>query len=402
MLNGATRAFIARHREADIRRLALQGADGDVDLVTALEQIAGWQTAQHKLPTWAMNDDIIYPPRLSMEQCSSEVTARYKLTIARRLIGDGQRDTMVDLTGGTGADFSFMARLFARALYVEHQPRLCDLARHNMAALGLDNTEVVCAEAETYLQDMDGVSMIYIDPARRNNSGRRVYAISDCSPDVGALHDKLLAKANLVMVKLSPMLDIAKTISDLPATTEVHVVATGNECKELLVVMDSDRPQAAGPMVYCVCDGLTFVYSLNEAHEAMVSVGPISEGMYLYEPCAPVMKAGCYGLLCRRYGVKAVDVNSHLFVAADDVTDFPGRRFCIEKVTRMDKQGLRTALRGIDRANITTRNFPMSADELRRRLRLKDGGDTCLFATTAAGVHLIIIARARGKYRDRV
>ena len=201
--------FIREHRHDDVRQLALQAARyPDIDMQQALQQIAGWQTACTKLPEWAATDGIVYPPRLSMEQCSSEATAKYKAKVL-----DPSPSTVIDLTGGFGVDFSYMARGFQKAVYVERQPHLCEAARHNFQLLGLENAEVVCGDGVEYLKNLpppfnaQSRLTIYLDPARRDENGKKTYAISDCTPDVVALKDLLLEKAGRVMIKLSPMLD---------------------------------------------------------------------------------------------------------------------------------------------------------------------------------------------------
>ncbi|MFZ2457269.1 MAG: SAM-dependent methyltransferase, partial [Bifidobacterium adolescentis] len=244
LLNDVTRAFAEAHRNEDVRDLALKTKrTADLDLPAALDQIAGWQIARNKLPQWAACADIVYPAHISMEQCSSQFTAQYKAEIARRLLrslpqsaGQTANDvTMTDLTGGFGVDFSYLARGFGHATYVERQSHLCELAAHNMAALGLTQAQVVCGDGVEYLRAMEPAQLIYIDPARRDEHGARTYAIEDCTPDVLALRDLLLAKARYVMIKLSPMLDWRKAVDDFAGTVaEVHIVSTGNECKELL------------------------------------------------------------------------------------------------------------------------------------------------------------------------
>lgn len=253
LLNDVTRAFAEAHRNEDVRDLALKTKrTADLDLPAALDQIAGWQIARNKLPQWAACADIVYPAHISMEQCSSQFTAQYKAEIARRLLrslpqsaGQTANDaTMTDLTGGFGVDFSYLAREFGHATYVERQSHLCELAAHNMAALGLTQAQVVCGDGVEYLRAMEPAQLIYIDPARRDEHGARTYAIEDCTPDVLALRDLLLAKARYVMIKLSPMLDWRKAVDDFAGTVaEVHIVSTGNECKELLLVLDG---KAAG------------------------------------------------------------------------------------------------------------------------------------------------------------
>ncbi len=374
-------AFIRQNADADVRQLALRGTkDPEVDLPFALDQIAGRQTARHKLPSWAAIDGIVYPPHLSMEQCSSEQTARYKAS----LIGSG--GMMVDLTGGFGVDFSFLARGFQRAVYVERQEYLCAIARENFRLLGLSQAEVVCGDSTDYLQAMSPVDFIYADPARRDNHGARTYGISDCTPDVLALRDLLLSKARQVLLKLSPMLDWRKAVSDLGEqyVREVHIVSVGNECKELLLLMTpTPAPAPREGRLFCVNNDTCFEVPLPLSLQTPLPWGGVGGGL-LYEPNASIMKAGCFTELSQHYGVAPIAHDSHLFVSADHVGGFPGRSFQIDAVTTMNKRDLKETLQGLTQANITVRNFPLSVAELRRRLKLSEGGSTYIFATTLA------------------
>lgn len=384
MKNEATIAFVREHREEDVRSLALQARrSSDVDLPWALDQIQGWQTAQRKLPSWAAIDGIVYPPHLSMEQCSSEVTAIYKCGIVEHLPQEC-RKTLVDLTGGFGVDFAFMARCFDQAIYVERQEHLCETAKHNFALLGLNHVHVIHTEAESILNDLNtepDSTLLYLDPARRDSNSSRTYAIADCTPNVLELKDRLLEVAHHVLIKLSPMLDWHKAVSDLgEQVAEVHIVSTGNECKELLVLMSADHQGEA--VIHCVNDEQSLIYKPTEDNNlALASDNGVA---YLYEPNASIMKAGCFGLLSGRYPVKAIAADSHLFVSSEEVKDFPGRRFTVTAVTTMNKKELARALQGITRANVAVRNFPMTAQQLRQRLRLQDGGDIYIFGTTTA------------------
>lgn len=438
MISPETRAFVKAHRSEDVRELALKTKPMDgLDLPQALDQIAGWQIARKKLPEWAECDGIIYPPHIAMEQCSSQFTARYKAEIADRLLhadadhaGDpaqseagvaktacsmetertgeqGTKEssvrrtgpTMADLTGGFGVDCSYLARGFTHATYVERQSHLCGLAAHNMAVLGLRQVEVVCGDGIEYLRSMQPVSLIYMDPARRDEHGARTYAMQDCTPDVLALRDALLAKARFVMVKLSPMLDWRKAVTDFDgAVTQVHIVSTGNECKELLLVLDGAagtgrlRNGMRAPRVYCVNDDQRIDYD-SAAYTRGLHIGtaPLPEMKYLYEPNASIMKAGCFDLLEERYGVTQIGPSSHLFVADEPVTDFPGRGFAVEAIGSMGKRDVRRLLGGVRQANIAVRNFPLTASQLRNRLKLADGGDTYLFGTTTQeGGHILL------------
>ena len=378
MNSEATIAFIRQNADADVRQLALRGTKApEVDLPFALDQIAGRQTARHKLPSWAAIDGIVYPPHLSMEQCSSEQTALYKCGVMDSL-PVACHETLIDLTGGFGVDFSFLARGFQRAVYVERQEHLCAIARENFRLLGLIQAEVVCGDSTDYLQTMPPVDFIYADPARRDNHGARTYGISDCTPDVLALRDQLLSKARQVLLKLSPMLDWRKAVSDLGEqyVREVHIVSVGNECKELLLLLGS----GSGQRLFCVNDDQVFEPTTQTAQIPQAALSP----RYLYEPNASIMKAGCFTELSQHYGVAPIAHDSHLFVSADYVGGFPGRSFQIDAVTTMNKRDLKETLQGLTQANITVRNFPLSVAELRRRLKLSEGGSTYIFATTLA------------------
>ena len=390
-MNQATIDFIHEHAEADVRQLALQGTKNpEVDLSFALEQIAGRQKAKTKLPSWAAVDGIVYPPHLSMEQCSSEQTARYKALIA------GKGALIVDLTAGFGVDMAFMSQGFQKAIYVERQAPLCAISSENYKLLGLNHIEVICADGIDYLHQLEHADLIFLDPARRDDHGARTYGIADCTPNVLELRDELFEKADRVMLKLSPMLDWRKAVEDLGHVNEVHIVSVDNECKELLLILSKEKKPLK---LLCVNNNQVFEGDqgdwLNERSIAEIRVPvPMSSQAYLFEPNASIMKAGCFTLLEQRFNVSQLDKNSHLFVSNHDISDFPGRRFTIEKTTSMNKRELKTALAGIDKANITVRNFPLSVAELRKRLKLKDGGNLYLFATTLAdGQHQLFLCR---------
>ncbi len=429
-----TAEFIQEYREKDTRQLALQSARfPDVDMPYALDQIKGWQTARRKLPTWAACDGIVYPPHLSMEQCSSEPTAQYKLNLAmewaRRV---DHASSMTDLTGGFGVDFSFTSCAFASATYVERNAQLCHMVEHNLPLLGINNAKVVCADAVGYLSTLDMQTMIFLDPARRDQHGAKTVMLADCTPDVVQLLPQLLKKSRFTMLKLSPMLDWHKAVEDLQGMVrEVHIVSVGGECKELLLVLSEEIESEL--KVFCAdleaggsslssgsssssgssCSSLSsepsfprtpsspsapsnaslFVYTPSASRPAPNSKLKTQNSKFLHEPNASIMKAGCFDELAAAYGVSPVSRNSHLFLSAEPVDGFPGRSFSIERVTTLNKRELRQALAGIEKANIATRNFPLSVAELRKRLKLKDGGDVYIFATTTAeDEHLLLIS----------
>lgn len=399
-----TAEFIREYRERDIRQLALQANRfPDVDMPYALDQIQGWQIARRKLPKWAACDGVIFPPHLSMEQCSSEPTAQYKLNLAMEwaeIVGHASR--MTDLTGGFGVDFSFTSCAFAAATYVERNEQLCHIVEHNLPLLGLNNATVVCADAAEYLSTVEPQTMLFLDPARRDEHGAKTVMLADCTPDVVQLLPKLLEKSRFTMLKLSPMLDWHKAVDDLQgAVREVHIVSVGGECKELLLVLSNVVESEL--KVYCAdlstASGTSslFVYTPGSSAPVVNSKLKTQNSKFVHEPNASIMKAGCFDELAAAYSVSPVSRNSHLFLSDEPVEDFPGRSFVVERVTTMNKGELRKALVGIEKANIATRNFPLTVAELRKRLKIKDGGDVYIFATTTAeGEHLLLISR---KYR---
>jgi len=406
-----TQEFITQNLNADIRELALRHAGRtDIDLPYALDQIAGRRTAQTKLPLWAATDGIIYPPHISMEQCSSEQTAMYKAEVAQRLIAElpvppalpTPQRTLIDLTGGFGVDFSFLAPMFDKAVYIERQSHLCDLSQHNMAALGVTQAETVCGDCAQIIGEISHATLIYADPARRSASGGRTFAISDCTPDVLAMKETLLDKADFTMLKLSPMLDWRKAAADMGSHVgEVHIVSAGNECKELLLIMS--RKFTGLERIYCVNDDQTFSFAPSQtSQQSQTSQLPPTPPAYLYEPNASLMKAGCFALIAQRYACRTVSRDSHLFLSSEPIPSFPGRGFAIRAITTMNKRELKAALGGTGRANVSVRNFPMTADALRKKLKLKDGGDTYIFGTTTADSRHVLIICEKHHYNQTI
>lgn len=322
--------------------------------------------------------------------------------------GGGLEGILIDLTGGFGVDFSYMARGFRQAVYVERNPQLCEIARHNFQLLGLANAGIVCCDGVEYLESQPSPFnppsplTIYLDPARRDTHGQKTYAISDCTPDVVALRDLLLEKASLVMIKLSPMLDWHKAVEDLVSVSEVHIVSVDNECKELLMVLRGAVGKDSATRATKVCcvnllsRGGKEEFDFEDGSSAIHSspIGEVRRGLFLYEPNVSLMKAGCFAELAARFGVHPIAPNSHLFVSESLKEDFPGRRFQITAVSSMNRKTLKEHLCGISKANIAVRNFPLSAAELRKRLKLADGGDVYLFATTTGDKeHLLLFSK---------
>ena len=433
-MNQATQDFIRQHQDDDVRQLAFLGSKyPEVDMPFALDQIRGRKMARVKLPRWASLEGIIYPPHISMEQCSSESTALYKAELAARLLGLPASSSgtemkaeneieFVDLTGGFGVDFSYIAaRLGVKSMYVERQAHLCEAAKENFGRLGLKNAIVKNGDGievlHSFLPKKDdaastddslgiiydqplsllktklGLKLIFIDPARRDDAGNKVVSLKDCTPDVTVLQEEMLSKADYVIIKLSPMLDWHRAISELSHVREVHIISVNNECKELLLVL-SARNMGEKLRIYCINDAQSFVCDELDMESSSVKIAPstLEEMQYLYEPNASLMKAGCFGVLSGRYDARMLSKNSHLFVSQAPIEAFLGRSFRIIAVSSFNKKELKRHLSGITKANIATRNFPLSVAELRKRLKLKDGGETYIFATTLSDEsHVLVI-----------
>lgn len=491
IMNQATLDFIRQHQDDDVRQLAFLGSKyPEVDMPFALDQIRGRKMARVKLPRWASIDGIIYPPHISMEQCSSEQTALYKAELAARLLGlspsssengeekgkesenasnlhlseicefagkgavdsefakneatckkkqilteskenvneikeephegDFTEETgFVDLTGGFGVDFSYIAsRLGVKSMYVERQAHLCEAAKENFGRLGLknaivkngdgievlhsfaskkeaaasDSLGITEGQSRSLLKTNLGLKLIFIDPARRDDAGNKVVSLKDCTPDVTLLQEEMLSKADYVIIKLSPMLDWHRAVSELNCVQEVHIISVNNECKELLLVLSARN--MGNLRIYCVNDAQSFVCDEldMESSSVKIALSTLEEMQYLYEPNASLMKAGCFSVLSERYGARMLSKNSHLFVSMEPIEDFPGRSFRIIVISSFNKKELKRHLSSITKANIATRNFPLSVAELRKRLKLKDGGETYIFATTLSDEsHVLVI-----------
>lgn len=445
MFHQDTWDFIRKHAQDDVRKLALKRpTNPNVDLKEALVQIEGYQTARKKLPLWAENPQLVYPPRISMEQCSSETTALYKQQVVRRLLqGLSGPLSMADMTGGFGIDFSYLAPLFDRAYYIEQQEILCRIAQHNLKVLGLKQTEVLHGDGVERMPEQAPLTLVFIDPARRDQQGKKTVALSDCTPDLSAIQERIRSCSCFCMAKLSPMLDIHQALQELKGVSEVHVVSVDNECKELLLILASEKTEnttgfatakkrqetdgnlasetdkteevaankledastnsiseqsnvkkPAETRIFCVNlqkgEQQIFEYTAQEeaSAEAVYTDQP---GAYLYEPNTSLLKAGAYKCLCARFGVRKLHPNSHLYTSDTLYADFPGRRFRVTGSRTFSKQDLKQIVRDIPQANITIRNFPSTVQELRKKLKIKEGGDRYLFATTLKNEQHIIL-----------
>ena len=386
-ISSETLRFIEENARADVRSLALQAKKyPQVDMAMAVVQIAGRQIAEAKVPSWYHTEGLLYPKHLSMEQCSSEATAIYKAGLV-------EGDSFADLTGGFGIDCSFLSRKFKQADYVERQAKLCELANHNFPLLGL-SIGVHNEDGVEYLKQMQPVDCLFLDPARRDGHGGKTVAIADCEPDVSALEDLLVEKAKKVMVKLSPMLDLSLALKHLKYVREVHIVSVNNECKELLLIL---QKESASSDITIHCEHIVNAsehqsFSFTQEQERTSDCPLATEvGAYLYEPNASILKAGAYRSLTQTYACKKLHASSHLYTSEQFIEDFPGRRFHVEAVSGFGKKELKEFLQDMEKANLTIRNFPSSVADLRKRLKLKEGGEDYVFATTLADESKVMI-----------
>ena len=353
-------------------------------------QTEGRKAMATKLPSWAENMSILFPVKISLEQCSSEATALYKASLV-------SGESMVDLTGGFGVDCSFLSKKFSKIDYVEQNTELCEIAEHNFRVLGL-NIKVNNAESVEFLKAMPAVSCIYIDPARRDVKGKKTADLSLCSPNLLEIRDILLEKCDSLLIKLSPMFDISSALEVFPECRQVHVVSVKNECKELLLLVEGGF--CGETEIVCVdldelgisvqTSGEPSLLELSRVQPEITSVasnlkkekGEIisysSPKAYLYEPNASIMKAGLFKTVANRYNVQKLHPSTHLYTSEELVPDFPGRSFEIKKVTKVQRK----EIQDIEKANLSIRNFPGNVADLRKKLKLKDGGDTYIFACT--------------------
>lgn len=387
--------FVEANEGGDAREAAIKAAnDGRVDAAFAVSQIQGREIARLKVPEWSCVEGIVYPPHLSLEQCSSQATARFKASLFAG-------DSMADLTGGMGVDCYYLSERFARAVYVERDKTLCALFERNKHLLNVSNIEVINAEAEAYLAAMSPVDLIYIDPARRGAQGGKKVLIADCSPDVLAIKQQLLAKGRMVAVKFSPMLDLSAAISDLGCVRKAYVLALNNECKELLLLLEEGGTD--DPEIVCVNIGkpqdARFSFCRSEEAEASVHLAD-SPAAFLYEPYAAVLKGGAFKLAGSRFHLQKLAPSSHLYTSDEAIEGFPGVCYEVRDIYGVGKKDLAKLKAACPQANIKVRNYPISAEELRARLRIKDGGDDFLFFTTC-GAHKKMVIHCRRPSAER-
>jgi 16S rRNA G966 N2-methylase RsmD len=383
--------FIREHIKEDVRKLALQTHGmKDMNYPFVIRQISGYQHIVNKIPDWYACPDILFPPTLSLEQCSSQQTACYKRDLMKTIIRKQKQEQTIsgaDLTGGFGVDAYYLSEVFDRFLYVEKQPELCRIASHNFKALNRPGIQVLENESEEFLQQSGKLDFVYLDPSRRNRDGNKVTALRDCSPDPATLYEDLIKKAGLVLIKLSPMIDLSLALKALPHTRQIHVVALDNDCKEVLFLLDA-KYQTAEPEITAVnlknnaADQVLKFRRSDEANASCVYTAQV--GDYLYEPNVSLLKAGAFIMPAQAYGLEKLHKNTHLYTSNKFKSDFPGKIFEVKTISSAKTKDFHKKLPGLQQANLVVRNFPMSVEALRKKLNLKEGGEDFVFACTLA------------------
>ncbi|MFD1095965.1 class I SAM-dependent methyltransferase [Salegentibacter chungangensis] len=383
LLHPDVQEFIRSNRKTEITRLVLSGSPyPDVSPQELAEQISGLNTAEKKLPTWFKTGNIIYPPKLNLEQTSSEVTAEYKASLV-----SGTK--MADLTGGFGIDSYFFSKKMDQIFYCELNKELAELAEHNFKQLKANNIEVIKGNGLEFLKNTEGVfNWIYLDPARRDNHGGKVFRLADCTPDVAGNMDLIFEKADKILIKTSPLLDLKAGTAELKNVKEIHIVSVNNEVKELLWLLEKAHTEAAALK--------TINFRKNEIQFFEGSGAGSNEkaqysrpGKYIYEPNPAIMKSGLFEELAVKTGTFKLHQHSHLYTS-DDLKKFPGRRFKITELKNFNPKELKKYFKGL-KANISTRNFPESVENLKKKFRIKDGGELYVFFTTSLKNEKIVL-----------
>ena len=381
---------MAVNRGAEPSRIALSvKAAADVRPMVVAQQVDAYNRLVSKVPTWAKQDGLQFPFPVAIQQCSSEPLARFRQKII-------EGESLADLTGGLGVDCYFMGRNMRRVVYVDAHPDAVEAVRHNYSVLGVSNTDFVNSTAEEYLKTCEEASVrfdnIFIDPSRRSSSGGRVFRLEDCSPDVTKIAPSMLRVADTVYIKLSPLLDISQVISQLPCVSDVYAIGHATECKDLLVVLKSGQDAHSEPIIHAQMlsdDGepvspISFCQSEEKSAVARLADHLPSVGEKIFVPSPAVMKAAPFSLLTNIYDLVMLGSGTHIYLGQNDIADFPGRRFVIVGVFDLSKSSVGELRKAYPTAAVAVRNFPMSADELRKKLKIGESSQNFLFGVFAA------------------
>lgn len=389
--------YLVEHEYDDEKVLVLKQKEIDgIPSSIIATQLSGRRKAKSKLPTWYKTAGIIYPPTVNLEQCSSEATAIFKTHIINSVLST--KRVAVDLTGGFGVDTFFLATLFESVHYAEPNTELFEITKQNHVQLGASNITHQCTSAEKFIEDsVLEFDLVYIDPSRRDGNSRKVYKLAHCFPDITALQRALFDKSLFILLKASPLLDIQQGLREIQQVKTVFVVSVGNECKELLFL--AERNYEGEPLIEAVDlfeDGRirsSFTFTIPDERNAHAALG--EPDSYLYEPNASILKSGAFKLMAEKFALSKLDVNTHLYTSSSEVPNFPGKVFLIECLNPDAKKLKELLPEG--KVNVVSRNYPLTPDEIKKKLHLRDGGAKFLIGfSSSKKKHLALCSRITG------
>jgi len=383
ILHTEVQNYINENLRANIEELIFKGSPfKDVTIQELANQLVAKQKSEKKLPTWFTSKNIYYPPKLSIEQTSSEITANYK---SKLIYGK----SIIDITGGFGVDCLAFSKKFKKVVHCEINNDLSEIVAHNYKQLGVSNIETIADDGLEHLKNTpQKFDCIYIDPSRRNDIKGKVFLLKDCLPNVPENLDFLFDKSDTILIKNSPILDITSTINELKFVKEIHVIAVNNEVKELLFLLKKELKDLVEIKTINLLKNKIQEFNFNSGNE--VSFDYCLPQKYLYEPNAAIMKSGGFNQVASQLKVHKIHQHSHLYTSKKLIKNFPGRVFEIISVFPYNKKKLKKEIK-VDKANVTTRNFPKNVAQIRKETKLKDGGDTFLFFSTNLNNDLIVI-----------
>lgn len=386
MLNIEIQEFINNYLDSDTTALLFKKSPfPDVDIKELVEQIEAKKKCKYKLPTWFNCKNIYYPNKLNIEQTSSEVTAEYKSSLIKG-------KTLVDMTGGFGVDTFYFSKCFQNLMHCEKNKELSLIAKANFKTLKKDNIDNFLTDGIDFLKETTkDIDWIYVDPSRRHESKGKVFLLEDCLPNIPELLDFLFQKANNLMVKTSPLLDISNGIKSLKGVKAIHCIAVNNEVKELLWLLEKDFNKEIIINTINITKKCNQAFSFKLEQEKSTQANYSEPKSYLYEPNAAILKAGAFNSISEKFELNKLHPNSHLYTSLKLINDFPGRIFSIQSVLPYSKKNFNKFKKV--KANVTTRNFPESVTDIRKKLNIKDGGESYIFFTTSQKGKIVITAK---------
>lgn len=382
ILNPIVQQFITDNLNSDSSKLLFKGSPFDtVSIQELVTQIVSKKKSEKKLPTWFATENIYYPPKVNIEQTSSEVTANYKASLI-------SGDSVIDITGGYGVDCLSFAKKTKKVTHCELNTNLSTIVNNNYQQLKINNIRTISGNGIEFLKNTkENFDWIYIDPSRRDNSNKKVFLLKDCLPDVPANLELLFSKSNNILVKNSPILDISKTIEELCFVKEIHIIAITNEVKELLFVLEKNYADSIEIKTVNLSKNNTQLFDFQHLTKNTSTYSEPKK--YIYEPNSAILKSGGFHEVSHQFNINKLHQHSHLYTS-NELIEFPGRRFIVEQISSYNKKEIQKCLKE-NKANITTRNFPETVAQIRKKTKIKDGGTQYLFFTTVNNDNLKVL-----------